>query len=137
MKEYEDLKLFEFPIQNRIENMPVGALYMARLADGFYNVYLKISDSYSYFLKSNRKTFGKFETMTPSWFRTAWEKPYNKNNVLFSEFVPYYRKSMSSNTYELGYMKEETIRLWILKTKMVSNISESDVSSLKETNPLW
>ena len=76
MREYDDLKLFEFPIKNRIENMPIGALYMLRIADGLYNIYLKINDEYSYSLKSNRRVFGKYEEMTPTWFRDAWEQPY-------------------------------------------------------------
>lgn len=124
MKEYDDVKLFEFPIQNIIENMPIGALYMVRIADGLYNIYLKIKDDYSYFLRSNRKEFGKYETMTPTWFRKAWEQPYNERNVIFSDYVPYYIMSNRANTYELGYMKKNTITLWLLKTKMVKKTDE-------------
>lgn len=125
MREYDDLKLFEFPIQNKIENMPIGALYMVRIADGLYNVYLKIKDDYSYSLKSNRRIFGKYEEMTPTWFREAWEQPYDKRNVIFNEFIPYYQKSHRTNTYELGYLKKNTIALWLLKTKMVTKTDEN------------
>ena len=135
MREYDDLKLFEFPIKNRIENMPIGALYMLRIADGLYNIYLKINDEYSYSLKSNRRVFGKYEEMTPTWFRNAWEQPYNALNVIYNEFVPYYQMSHRTNTYELGYMKKNTIELWLLKARLVKQTSDK-IDSMVELDAI-
>ena len=56
MLEYKDITLFEFPIQMPIEKMPVGAIFMSRVADGFFLVFLKCTENCVYSLYSIRRT---------------------------------------------------------------------------------
>lgn len=121
MREYDDILLYEFPIQMPIENMNVGAIFMLRIAKGLYSIYFKYDNEKAYCLYSLRRENGKFAPITYKRLKEEWSKPFNKNYLTMICFLPYYTMSNKSTSYEIGHLKEETINLWKIKTKLLNS----------------
>lgn len=119
MKRYQDMNMLDIPVQLQIESMVIGSVFLSKVANGLYNLYLKVEDDYVYFIRSYRRMRGKYEPILYSDISKAWkEKKYNALNVLYFGWIPYYSKNKDTTSL-VGVVDEKALNLWKLKSKFV------------------
>lgn len=120
MKQYKDMRMLEIPIQMNIENMGINTVFMSKVASGLYNVYIKLDENTAYFLKSYRRYIGGFETITYSNLSEVWKNnKYDERLESYIYWIPYYRIGKQNNTYIIGFLDENALKLWKLKTNLI------------------
>lgn len=115
MRIYEEFSLCDFPLQSqRVKKMKDGTIFLYKNGYWTWNVCVKYSDEKIYFLYSITE-YGRFKQVTYEEIKEKWHESFKESNFINIA-------DARTDSFELGFIKEDVFNLWKTKTLMILSL---------------